>query len=112
MNITQRKVGDVLIVELSGRMTIGQGDAEAGDAVRSALASGERKILLDMDDVPVVDSSGVGELISCYTSANNRTATVKLLKLSPRVGDVLKSTRLIGVFEIFDDEAEAIASFA
>ena len=111
MNITQRKEGDVLIVELSGRMTIGQGDAEVGDAIRSALASGESKIVLDMGDVPVVDSSGVGELISAYTSANNRNAAIKLLKLSPRVGDVLKSTRLIGVFEIFDDEAAAVASF-
>lgn len=111
MNITHRKEGDVLIIELSGRMTIGQGDAEVGDAIRSALTSGESKIVLDMGDVPVVDSSGVGELISAYTSANNRDAAVKLLKLSPRVGDVLKSTRLIGVFEIFDDEATAVASF-
>ena len=111
MKITQRKQGDVLIVELSGRMTIGQGDAEAGDAIRSALASGETNILLDMGDLPVVDSSGVGELIACYTSATNRNASVKLLNLSPRVGDVLKSTRLIGVFEIFEDEAAAVASF-
>lgn len=111
MEITQRREGEILVMELSGRMTIGAGDAQAGDAVRAALASGEKKILLDMRDVPVIDSSGVGELVSAYTSASNRGAVIKLLKLSPRVGEVLLSTRLIGVLESFDDEVDAIESF-
>ena len=111
MEIRQRKEGDVLVVELQGRLTIGQGDSDAGEAIRSAVAAGETKVLLDMKDVPVVDSSGVGELVAAYASANNRGASVKLLKLQPRVGDVLKSTRLIGIFEIFEDEAAALESF-
>jgi anti-sigma B factor antagonist len=112
MRVTQRKEGDIQVIELSGRMTIGQGDAEAGDAIRAAVAAGEKKILLDMRDVPVLDSSGVGELISGYTSANNKGAVIKLLKLSPRVGEVLLSTRLIGILEAFEDEVVALESFA
>ena len=112
MKFTQRKEGDVLIVELSGRMTIGHGEAEAGDALLTAVKSGETKILLDMGDVLVVDSSFIGELISAYTAANNRGSALKLLNLSPRVWEVLKSTRLTEVFEIFDDEAAAVASFS
>lgn len=112
MKISQRREGDVLIMELAGRMTIGEGDTQAGEAVRSAVTSGEMKILLDMRDVPVLDSSGVGELVSAYTSASNRGATIKLLKLAPRVGDVLKSTRLTGIFDIYDDEVDALESFA
>jgi len=111
MEIKQRKEGDVLVAELSGRLTIGQGDSDVGDAIRAAVSAGEKKILLDMKGVPVVDSSGVGELVAAYTSAINRGSVIKLLKLQPRVGDVLKSTRLIGVFEIFEAEAEALASF-
>ena len=112
MDITQRKEGDVLIVELSGRMTIGYGEAEAGDAILTVVKSGETKILLDMGDVPLVDSSFIGELISAYTAANNRGSAIKLLNLSPRVEEVMKSTMLTSVFDIFDDETVAIASFA
>ena len=111
MNITRRKQGDVLIIELSGGMTIGKGDTEVGDAIRSALKSGESKIVLDMKDVPLVDSFGVGELVSAYTSANRRGAALKLLELSPRVRDVLSISGLTGVFDIFEDEATAIASY-
>ena len=111
MKITQRNEGDVLVIALSGRLTIGQGDSDVGEAIRASVAAGATKVLLDMEDIPVVDSSGVGELVAAYTSASNRGSTIKLLKLQPRVGDVLKSTQLIGVFEIFDDEAEALASF-
>ena len=112
MRITQVKEGEVLVIRLSGRMSVGEGDAQAGAAIRSAAVAGERKILVDMKDVPVLDSSGVGELMSAYASASRRGSTVKLLKLSPRVGEVLKNTRLVGVFDIFDDWVEAIESFS
>ena len=111
MNITQRKEGDVLIVELSGRMAIGHGEAEAGSAILAALESGEAKILLDLADVPMIDSSGIGELVSVYTAANNANAALKLLNLSSQVEEVMRSTLLTGVFDIFSDEAAAIASF-
>ena len=111
MNIKQRKEGEVLIVEMSGRMTIGQGDAEARDAILIALRSGETKILLDMGEVPMVDSAGLGELISVYTSAHRSNAAMKLMKISERVREVLSITRMNGLFDVFDDKAAAIASF-
>ncbi|HVR29108.1 MAG TPA: STAS domain-containing protein [Thermoanaerobaculia bacterium] len=112
MKISQSKEGQVLVIKLDGRMSIGEGDSEAGDAIRSAIAAGEKKILIDMRNVSVLDSSGVGELVSSYTSANRRGGVIKLYGLSPRVGEVLKSTRLVGIFDIFDDEVKAIESFS
>jgi anti-sigma B factor antagonist len=112
MRISQVREGDVLVVVLRGRMSVGEGDAQAGDEIRSAVAAGEKKILLDMKDVPVLDSSGVGELMAAYTSASRSGSVIKLLSLSPRVGEVLKSTRLVGIFDIFDDRIEAIESFS
>jgi len=111
VNIERRKESDVLILELSGAMTIGKGDTEVGDAIRSALASGESKIVLDMGDVPLVDSFGIGELVSAYTSATRRDAAMKLLKLSPRVKEMMQISGLTGVFDIYEDEATAIASY-
>jgi anti-sigma B factor antagonist len=112
MKFSRNKEGDVLVIELRGRMSVGDGDAEARDQIRSALADGERKILLDMKGVPVLDSSGVGELMAAFASASRRGGTIKLLGLSPRVGEVLKTTRLVGVFDIYDDRIEAIESFS
>lgn len=112
MKISQRKEGQVLVLKLDGRMSIGEGDSEAGEAIRSAVAAGEKKILLDMKGVSVLDSSGVGELVSSYTSAHRRGGVIKLYGLAPRVGEVLKSTRLVGIFDIYDDEVKAIESFA
>jgi anti-sigma B factor antagonist len=110
MQIQSRKVGDVLVLDFDGKLTIAAGSA-AHDAIAQALGAGEKKILLDMDGVSVMDSSGVGELMASYTSAKNRGATLKILKLAPRVGEVLKVTQLIGFFEIFEDEKLAHASF-
>ena len=112
MKISQERQGDILILVLRGRLTIGEGDSEVGQAMRSAAAAGEKKILIDMKDVPVIDSSGVGEVMAAYAGAKRRGCTIKLLWLSPRVGEVLKSTRLAGVFEIFDDRVDAIESFS
>ena len=110
MQIESRKVGDVLVLDLDGKLTIAAGSA-AHDAIAQALAAGETKILLDLEGVSVMDSSGVGELMASYTSAKNRGASLKLLKLAPRVGEVLRVTQLIGFFEAFDDEKLALASF-
>lgn len=110
MQINSRKVGDVLVLDFDGKLTIASGST-AHDAIAQALAAGEKKILLDMGGVPAMDSSGVGELMASYTSAKNRDATIKILKLAPRVGEVLKVTQLIGFFEIFEDEQLALSSF-
>jgi anti-sigma B factor antagonist len=111
MRFSRDKQGDVLVIVLRGRLSLGEGDAEVGEEIRSAVAAGEKKILLDMKGVPVLDSSGVGELLAAFTSATRRGGTIKLLGLSPRVGEVLKTTRLVGIFDIFDDRIEAIESF-
>lgn len=110
MDITSRKVGDVLLLAVAGNITLGSGDTVVGDAIRAALGAGESKIVLDLRGVPHVDSFGVGELVAAYTSARRRGATLKLLKLGPRVRDLIGISGLDGVFEIFDDEAAAIAS--
>lgn len=110
MQIETRKAGDVFVLDFDGKLTISAGSV-AHDAIAQALTDGEKKILLDMAGVSVMDSSGVGELMASYASAKNRGATLKILKLAPRVGEVLKVTQLIGFFEVFDDEKLAIASF-
>jgi anti-sigma B factor antagonist len=110
MQIQSRKQGDVLVLDIDGKLTIESGSA-AHDAIAQALQAGEKKILLDLEGVNFLDSSGVGDLMAAYASAKNRGAALKLLKLAPRVGEVLKVTQLIGFFEIFDDEKIAISSF-
>ena len=110
MNIQSRHEGDVLVLDIDGKMTIASGSA-AHDAILAALHGGEKKILLDMEDVAMLDSSGVGELMAAYASAKNRGAALKLLKLAPRVGEVLKVTQLVGFFEIFEDAGAAVRSF-
>ena len=111
MQIERRRVGDVIVFDFDGKLTIGSGSA-AHDAISGALAEGERKILLDLEGISTMDSSGVGELMASLTSAKTRGAALKILKLAPRVAEVLRVTQLIGFFEVFDDEAAALASFA
>lgn len=110
MKIESKRVGDVHILDIDGKLTIDDGSA-VYDAILAALGGGERKILLDLEGITALDSSGVGDLMAGYASAKNRGATVKLLKLAPKVGEVLKITQLIGFFEIFEDEGAAIRSF-
>jgi anti-sigma B factor antagonist len=112
MEIKERRSDDVLILDLSGKLTIGTGDVTLRDKVASALEAGETKILLNMGGVSAMDSSGVGELVAAYTSANNRQGLLKLANLSQRVGGVLQATRLTGVLDMFDAEKDALASFA
>jgi anti-sigma B factor antagonist len=111
MQIQSRRAGDVHILDIDGKLTIDGGSA-VYDAILAAIGAGERKILLNLEGVAALDSSGVGDLMAGYASAKNRGASLKLLKLAPRVGEVLKMTQLIGFFEIFEDEGPAIRSFA
>ena len=112
MNIRQRQIGDVTLLEVSGKITIGVGDVAIRDAVHVAWGGGARDILLNLQGVTTIDSAGVGELVSAYTSVAHRGGKLKLVGLPPKVNDILQITQLITVFEVYDDEREAVASFA
>jgi len=109
--IASRDVDGVTVLDLSGRITLGEGSVQLRDAIRDLIAKGQKRILLDLGEVNYIDSSGLAELVSAYTTARNLGATLKLLKLTKKVHDLLQLTKLYTVFDIFDDEASAIASF-
>jgi len=109
--VTIRDVGDVKIVELRGKITIGSGDLQMREAIHSAVGAGCRKILVSMKEVTTIDSSGVGELVGCYTTATNKGAKLKLMTLPAKINDVLTVTQLITVFDVYNTEEEALASF-
>jgi anti-sigma B factor antagonist len=111
LTITSREVDGVAVLDLSGRITLGEGSVQLRDAIRELLSSGSKSILLNMGDVSYIDSSGLGELVSAYTSAKNQSAELKLLSLTKKVQDLLQLTKLYTVFDIYDEEAKAIASY-
>ena len=111
MKVTTRQVDHVTILDLSGRITLGEGSVQLRDAIRDLIGKGQKHVLLNMGDVNYIDSSGLGELVSAYTTVKNQGAALKLLKLTKKVHDVLQLTKLYTVFDIYDDEASAIASF-
>lgn len=111
-NASVRKVGDITIVELKGKITIGAGDLQMREAIHAVLGEGSRKLVVDMSGVTTIDSSGVGELVGCYTTATHKGAKMKLMNLPAKISDVLTVTQLITVFDVYPNEAEAIASFA
>jgi len=96
---------------MSGRITLGEGSVQLRDAIRDLIAKGQKSILLNLGDVNYIDSSGLGELVSAYTTAKNQGAAVKLLSLTKKVQDLLQLTKLYTVFDIYDDEAKAIGSY-
>jgi anti-sigma B factor antagonist len=102
----------VTIVDLSGRITLGEGSTMLRDIVRDMIAKGNKKILLNLGDVTYIDSSGIGELVSAFTTVRNGGGELKLLNLTKKVHDLLQITKLYTVFDIKDDEAAAIQSFA
>lgn len=110
-SINERSAGDVTILDLSGKITIGEGSVQLREKVRSLLTAGKKKLLLNLGDVSYVDSSGIGELVSCFTTTNNQGGSLKLLNLTKKIQDLLSITKLLTVFETFDDEAAALASF-
>ena len=111
LTIASREVDGVIVLDLSGRITLGEGSVQLRDAIRSLISKGSKNILLNMGDVNYIDSSGLGELVSAFTTAKNQQADVKLLNLTKKVHDLLQLTKLYTVFDIKDDEASAIASF-
>ncbi|HMD77922.1 MAG TPA: STAS domain-containing protein [Terracidiphilus sp.] len=111
MTIASRQVGGVAVLDLSGKITLGEGSVQIRDAIRGLIGKGQKSILLNLGNVNYIDSSGLGELVSAYTTAKNQGAALKLLKLTKKVHDLLQLTKLYTVFDIYDDEASAIASF-
>ena len=111
LTIASREVDGVTVLDLNGRITLGEGSVQLREAIRDLISKGSKTILLNMGDVNYIDSSGLGELVSAYTTAKNQGAAVKLLNLTKKVKDVLQLTKLYTVFDVFEDEASAIASF-
>jgi anti-anti-sigma factor len=101
----------VEIIKLEGKITIGSGDSQLRDVISNATNSGHNKILLDMSGVTTIDSSGIGELVGSYTTVTNRGGKLKLLHLPAKLNELLHVTQLITVFEVYEDEKEAVASF-
>ena len=111
MKISVRQVDGVTIVDCSGRITLGEGSVTLRDTVREILAKGQKKILLNLADVNYIDSSGIGELVSAFTTTKNQGGELKLLNLTKKVNDLLQITKLYTVFDVKEDEADAIKSY-
>src|ERR1700757_258279 len=105
-----RRLDDVVIFDLSGRITIGEGTLILRDQIKRLLAAGDRKFLLNLADVDYIDSSGLGELVTTFTAVRNNEGQLKLLNLTRRVQDLLQITKLLTVFEAFNNETEALKS--
>jgi len=112
VKLTVRQVGDVCVVDAVGRLTLGEGSSTFRDTIRNLVGQGNKKIVLNLGDVTYIDSSGIGELVSAFTTVTNQGGRLKLLNLTKRVQDLLQISKLYSVFEVFDDEAAAVASFA
>jgi anti-sigma B factor antagonist len=108
---TRRQIGDVTIVDFSGKITLGEGSATLRKTIRELTESGEKKILLSLYDVDYIDSSGIGELVSAYTTVRNAGGELKLLHLTKRVHDILQITRLFTVFDVQTEETAAVRAF-
>jgi anti-sigma B factor antagonist len=112
MEIAERTVNDVTILDLKGKMTLGEGDELLKEKINSLLAAGKKRLLLNLEGVPYIDSAGLGEVVRTYTTVSRQGGTLKLLNLTKRIEDLLSITKLLTVFETFDTEAEAINSFS
>ena len=111
MKINVRQSKGVTILDLKGKITIGVGDVALREAIHEALDAGATHILVNLSGVSTIDSSGVGELVSSYTTVTNRGGKLKLVNLPPKVADILQITQLITVFDVYESEEEALDSF-
>ena len=111
MQIDQRSVGDVIVLDLKGKITLGEGDELLKDKVNSLVNQGHKKIVLNLAEVPYIDSAGLGEIVRTYTTVSRQGGSLKLLNLTKRIEDLLSITKLLTVFDTYDNEAEAIKSY-
>lgn len=111
MDIKERVVGGVSILDLSGKIVLGEGDVQVKERIKDLLSDGQRRILLNLSEVNYIDSAGLGSLIGSYTTVKRDGGSLKLVNLTKRIQDLLAITKLITVFETFDNEAEALAAF-
>ncbi len=111
MQITQRVVGDVAIVDVAGKLTLSEGDELLRDKVNSLIQQGQKKLVLNLANVPYIDSAGLGEIVRTYTTVSKNGGSLKLLSLTKRIQDLLSITKLLTVFEVYESEADAVKSF-
>ena len=112
MKIEERNVGDVVVLDLKGKITLGEGDELLKDKVNSLVNQGSKKIVLNLAEVPYIDSAGLGEVVRTYTTVSRQGGSLKLLNLTKRISDLLSITKLLTVFETYDSENEAVQSFS
>src|SRR5438270_11262257 len=112
MQIEERAIGDVIVLDLKGKITLGEGDELLKDKVNSLVNQGHKKIVLNLAGVPYIDSAGLGEVVRTYTTVSRQGGSLKLLNLTKRITDLLSITKLLTVFEKFDSESDAIQSFS
>ena len=111
MKFSTRKGGDVVIIDIEGKILLGEGDVEIKEAVDYLLTTGVNNILLNLAKVPYIDSAGLGEIIRCFTALRRKGGSFKLLSPNPRIIDLLEITNLLNVFDWYDDESSALKSF-
>ena len=111
VTMSERAVGDVTIVNLEGRVTLDEGSDEFRDLTRRVIRQGRIKLVINFQRVPYIDSTALGEIVRSYTSATRKNGTLKLLNVTPRIHELLVVTKLLSVFDLFDDEVEAVRSF-
>lgn len=112
VKLTTRQVGDVTVVDVVGKITLGEGAIAFRDTIRDLVSKGHKKLLLNLAEVSYIDSSGIGELVSGFTNVTNQGGSAKLLNLTTRVKDLLQITKLYTVFEVFDNETTGVRSFS
>ena len=112
MQIDERVVDDVTILDLKGKMTLGEGDELLKDKINSLASQGHKKLVLNLEAVPYIDSAGLGEIVRTYTSISRQGGKLKLLNVSKRIYDLLVITKLVTIFDSYEDEAEAVRSFS
>ena len=111
LNISERQAGDVTVLDMSGKITIGEGSVALRTAIRRLLEEGKKRILLNLGGVSYIDSSGIGELVSSYTAINKEAGQLKLLNLTQKIKDLLTITKLLTVFDVYENEPDALNSY-
>jgi anti-sigma B factor antagonist len=111
LDIRERQAGDVVVLDMNGKITIGEGSVALRSAIRRLLEEGKKKILLNLAGVGYIDSSGIGELVSSYTAINKEQGQLKLLNLTQKLQDLLAITKLLTVFDVYENEADALNSY-